>query len=114
MRHNRKVIAVAAAVAALGVGGAGAAYGVSGSGSEERVTGPDAKKAEAAALDAVGGGTVTEVEHQDGDGAGVFEVEVKRDGGSQVEVHIDESYNSVGQAPDDDSGKDEKGEDPSN
>ena len=105
MRINRKLVAVAATVGALGVGGAGAAYAVGGGGSEEQVKGPDAKTAESAALEAVGGGTVTEVETQDGDGAGVYEVEVKRDDGSQVEVHLDKQFNPVGTQADDDSGE---------
>jgi Peptidase propeptide and YPEB domain len=75
------------------------------------VTGPDAEKAKRAAIEAVGGGSVTEVERQDGDGAGVFEVEVRRDDGSQVEVHIDGSYQPVGRAADDDSGSESDDDD---
>jgi hypothetical protein len=55
---------------------------------------------------------VLEVERQDGDGSGVYEVEVQRDDGSQVEVHVSGSYDPVGTAADDDSGsEDESGED---
>jgi uncharacterized membrane protein YkoI len=107
-RINRRAIAIGAAVAALAAGGAGVAYGVSGD-SKEQVTGPSAEKAKSAALDAVGGGTVLEVERQDGDGAGVYEVEVKRPDGSQVEVHVNGNYNSVGTAADDDSGSEDEG-----
>jgi Peptidase propeptide and YPEB domain len=99
---NRKTVAIAAGVLALGAGGAGIAYAVGGD--EEQVTGPDASRAEAAALEAVGGGTVTEVEHQDGDGAGVYEVEVQRPDGSQVEVHIGGDFQPLGTAADDDAG----------
>jgi hypothetical protein len=56
-------------------------------------------------LDAVGGGTVTEVEFQDGDGAGTYEVEVKQADGSQVEVHLDGAFEKVGTAADDDAGE---------
>jgi hypothetical protein len=63
-----------------------------------------------AALEAAGGGTVLEIERQDGDGAGVFEVEVRRSDGSQVEIHLDAGYQPVDTAADDDSGS-ESGED---
>ena len=101
MKLNRRIIAIGvAAVALLAAGGAGIAQAVGGS--EEQVTGPEAEKAKAAALKAVGGGTVLEVERQDGDGAGAFEVEVRRADGSQVEVHIDARYQPVGRTSDDD------------
>ena len=111
MKLRRKTIAIAASIAALAAGGAGVAYAVS-SDSEEQVTGTAAEQAKSAALDAVGGGTVSEVERQDGDGAGAFEVEVQRADGSQIEVHLSGQYESVGTASDDDSGSgsDEAGE----
>jgi hypothetical protein len=83
-----------------------------GADSEESLTGPDAQKAKSAAIAAVGGGgTVTEVERDDGDGtsSGVYEVEVKRDDGSQVEVHLDGDYNVVGQQADEDGPNDKDG-----
>jgi hypothetical protein len=107
MNVNRKFVAIGAAVVVLTAGGAGIAYAVGGGESEEQVTGPDAEQAKSAALDAVGGGTVTEVEYQESGSAGVYEVEVQRDDGSQVEVHIDGSFDSVGTAADDDSGSGE-------
>jgi uncharacterized membrane protein YkoI len=107
MKVNRKVLAIGAAVAVVAAGGVGIAYAVGGD-SEESVTGPDAERAKAAALESVGGGTVTEIEHQDGDGAGLFEVEVQRPG-SQVEVYVDGNYNAVGSAGDDDSGAEDEG-----
>ena len=111
MNVNRRTIAIGAAAAALAAGGVGIAQAVGGD-PEEAVVGPDADRATSAALDAVGGGTVTEVEHQDGDGAGVFEVEVQRADGSQVEVHIGGDFQPLGTAPDDDSGaEDDEGED---
>jgi uncharacterized membrane protein YkoI len=67
------------------------------------------ERAKAAALESVGGGAVTEIEHQDGDGAGRFEVEVERPDGSQVEVYVDGSYDAVGSAGDDDSGAEDEG-----
>lgn len=106
-RVSRKTIAVGAAVAALAAGGAGIAYAVGDGESEEQVTGPDADKAASAAIDAVGGGTVTEAEYQEADGEGFYEVEVQRPDGSQVEVHLDGQFQPVGTASDDDSGSGE-------
>ena len=95
MKLNRRiVIAVSAVVAVLAVGGAGIAQAVGG-GSEKPVTGAAAEQAKAAALETAGGGTVTEIEGQDGDGAGVYEVEVRRDDGTQVEVHLDAQFQPV-------------------
>ncbi|MBA2630606.1 MAG: PepSY domain-containing protein [Thermoleophilaceae bacterium] len=115
MKRNRRIVATAAGITALAAGGAGIAYGVAGE-SDERPTGPGAERAKRAALEAVGGGSVSEIERQDGDGAGAFEVEVRRADGSQVEVHVDRNYNVVGQSGDDDgpgetegSGEDEGG-----
>src|SRR5688500_9312847 len=107
---NVRTLMIAAAIAmlmALGIG-AGIAY-ANGGDSEEQLTGPDAEKAKNAALAAVGGGSVTEVERDDGYGTGVFEVEVKRDDGAQVEVHLDRDYNVVGQQTDEDGPSDKDG-----
>jgi uncharacterized membrane protein YkoI len=103
---NVKTLVIAAAVAMLlALGAAGIAY-ANGTDSEEQVTSPEADKAKSAAIAAVGGGTVTEVERDDGDDgygtSGVYEVEVTSDGGSQLEVHLDGDYNVVGQEADED------------
>ena len=107
---NIRTLVIAAAVAILvALGGTGIAYAAGGD-SEEQVTGTDAEKAKSAAIAAVGGGTVSEVERDDGDGsAGGFEVEVKRDDGSQVEVHLDGDYKVVGQQADEDGPNDQDG-----
>jgi uncharacterized membrane protein YkoI len=110
---NVRTLVIAAAVAMLlALGAAGIAY-ANGGDSEEQVTGPDAQKAKNAAIAAVGGGTVTEVERDDGDDgygtSGVYEVEVTREDGSQLEVHLDGDYNVVGQEADDDGSNDEDG-----
>jgi uncharacterized membrane protein YkoI len=105
----RTVVMAAAAAIVVALGGAGIAY-ANGGDSEEQLTGPDAGKAKSAAIASVGGGTVTDVERDDGDdgfGTGVFEVEVKRDDGSQVEVHLDGDYNVVGQEADEDGPNDD-------
>jgi hypothetical protein len=110
MNINRKVLAIGAAIAVLAAGGVGIAYAVGGGDSEERVTGPDAQKAEAAALDAAGGGTVLESEYQEAGSAGFYEVEVQRPDGSQVEVHLDSQFQPVGTAADDDTGSESEDE----
>ena len=110
---NVKTLVIAAAVAMLlALGAAGIAY-ANGTDSEEQVTSPEAEKAKSAAIAAVGGGTVTEVERDDGDDgygtSGVYEVEVTREDGSQLEVHLDGDYNVVGQEADEDGPNDNDG-----
>ena len=107
---NVKTLVIAATIAMLvALGAAGIAY-ANGTDSEEQVTSPEAEKAKSAAIAAVGGGTVTEVERDDGYGtSGVYEVEVTRDGGSQLEVHLDGDYNVVGQEADEDGPNDNDG-----
>jgi len=68
--------------------------------SAEQLTGPKADEAAQAALDAVGGGTVLEVEAAD-DGASGFEVEIRQSDGSEVEVNLDENMNVTSQGQDD-------------
>jgi hypothetical protein len=105
----RTLVITAAVVAMLvALGGAGIAY-ANGGDSEEQLRGPDAEKAKSAAIGAVGGGTVTEVERDDGNGTGVYEVEVTREDGSQLEVHLDGDYNVVGQQADEDGPNDKDG-----
>jgi uncharacterized membrane protein YkoI len=95
-------------IAALAVGGAaiaGAAGGDDDS-SDRAITGNALDRASAAALEHTGGGKVTETEV--GDEEGYYEVEVTRDDGSQVDVHLDRSFNVLGAAGDDDgSGEDD-------
>ena len=109
MKFNRRIAMIVAAVAVLAAAGAGIAKAI-GVGGGEQVTGPAAEQAKAAALKAAGGGTVLEIEGQDGDGAGVYEVEVRRADGSQVEVHLNAAFEPVGTQADDDNGS-ENGED---
>ena len=107
---NVRTLVIAAAFVAmlLALGGAGIAY-ANGGDSEEHLTGPEAAEAKNAAIAAVGGGTVTEVERDDGNGTGAFEVEVTRNDGSQLEVHLDGDYNVVGQQSDEDGPSDNDG-----
>jgi hypothetical protein len=82
-----------------------------GADSEERLTGSDTQKVKSATIAAVGGGTITEVERDDGDDgygtSGVYEVEVNSDEGTQVEVHLDGDYDVVGQEADEDGPNDD-------
>jgi hypothetical protein len=108
MRRKRTLV-VAAVVAGVLAIGAGAGIARTVGGADEHVTGPAAGKAAAAAVKAAGGGKAVEVEYQDGDGAGVYEVEVRRPDGSQLEVHLNGQFQPVGTAADDDSGNESEG-----
>jgi hypothetical protein len=103
MRVDRRIAMIVAAVVALAAAGAGIAKAV-GVGDSEQLSGPAADQAKAAALKAAGGGTVLEVEGQDGDGGGVYEVEVRRADGSTIEVHLNAAFEPVGTQADDDNG----------
>lgn len=68
-------------------------------GDDAPLTGGAWERAVAAALEHAGGGTVTETEMDD-DGA-VYEVEVRRPDGSEVEVQLDRSFTVTGSEVDD-------------
>lgn len=109
MTRNRKIIAAAASVAALGAGGAAiaSATGVVGDDdeSEKAITGSALERASAAALEHTGGGRVSETEV--GDEESLYEVEVTLPDGSQTDVQLDERFNVVGGEADSE-GEDEK------
>jgi hypothetical protein len=112
MQVNRRVVAVGAAGVAVVAGGVGIAYGVGAGESEEAVTGPNAEKAIAAAVEQVGGGEVLEAEYQESGSQGVYEVEIRRPDGSVVEVNVSGGFDAVGTATDDEgAGEDEGAED---
>ena len=72
---------------------------------DEPITGSDAERAAAAALEYTDaayatGGEVTEVEA--GDGGAAFGVEVRLPDGRQVEVHVDADFTIAGDELDDD------------
>ena len=58
------------------------------------ITGTALEQASAAALDYIGEGRVTETEV--GDEEGYYEVEITKDNGREVDVHLDESFNVLG------------------
>ena len=95
----KKLILAGGAVAALGVGGTALAGGIgsddgTGKGDDGEgtaITGSQLEKASKIAIDQVGGGRVTGSELQDEEG--YYEIEVTKDDGSQVDVHLDSHYN---------------------
>ncbi len=117
---NKKLkigLGTGAAIAVLAGGGAAIA-GATGGGDDE--SGPDdgagqpisgnaLDRASAVALDATGGGKVTASEIRDEEG--YYEIEVTRDDGSQVDVHLDRQLNVLDSAADGDSGESESGGD---
>ena len=83
------------AAAAVGTGVAVAAGGDDDN--EAPITGADLDRASAAALEHTGGGRVTETEV--GDEESYYEVEVTLDDGSQVDVQLDENFNTSAAPP---------------
>ncbi len=92
------------AIAVLAIGGtaiAGAAGGDDDA-TDKAISGSALTKASAAALEHTGGGSVTETEA--GDEEGAYETEVKREDGSSVDVHLDKSFTVLSQVSDNDEG----------
>ena len=101
----KKWVIAGAAVVALGAGGtaiAGSAGSDENGGTDDGpgkpITGPALDKASRIAIDHAGGGTVTETEFQDEEG--YYELEVKRDDGTQVDVHLDSHFNVLNESAD--------------
>lgn len=103
LRSKRIVIPTIAAAALIGVGGTVWANTAAAGPSDS-----DVDRASAAALAAVGEGKVTETEV--GDEEGAYEIEVTKDDGSQVDVHVDENFNVISQESDKGEGSDETDE----
>jgi hypothetical protein len=89
-----KLIATGAAAAVLAAGGAGGAWAVAGDDGENGLSGPQADKAVAAALEIIGGGKANAVERDSEDGA-TYEVEVTKPDGSTVDVRLGADYGLV-------------------
>jgi hypothetical protein len=94
----RKIIAVVALVLAAAAVAAGLAVGSGGRDEETPITGTALERASTAALAHTGGGRVTETEA--GDEEGAYEVEVTLPDGSQVDVHLNASFDVIGDEPD--------------
>src|SRR5215203_1244614 len=104
---KKRTLIALLAVAALGAGGAAIAGAAAGGDddtgeADKAITGTALDRAGAAALDATGGGTVTETEV--GDEESYYEVEVTRADGSQVDVQLDRGFHVVGQKADHEDG----------
>ncbi len=102
MRNRTKLWIAGATALALAAGGGGLAV-ASGSGddtadSEAPITGNSLDQASTAALEHVGGGTVSDTET--GDEESYYEVEVTREDGSQVDVQLDRDFQVVSQESD--------------
>jgi len=95
--RTKLVIAGVAAAGALSVG-TGIAIAGGGDDDETPITGSALERAEAAALEETGGGTVTETEV--GDEQSYYEVEVTLDDGTQIDVQLDEDFDVVGREAD--------------
>ena len=93
-----RIVSIAALVVAIAAVSAGFAIGAGGRDDSTPITGTALARASAAALDHVGGGRVTGTEA--GDEEGAYEVEITLADGSQVDVHLDGSFNVLGDAPD--------------
>jgi hypothetical protein len=98
-RRTRWIVGGALTVAVVG-GGAGIAVANGVGGEDEPLTGSALERANAAALQHTGGGTVIETEAGDDDAA--YGVEVMLADGRVVEVALDERFNVVSQHADDD------------
>jgi uncharacterized membrane protein YkoI len=109
MVFRKRIYWVVALVAVLAVAlGAVTLTAVAQGGDDDQpITGPALEQATAAALVHTGGGTVTETEV--GDDGAAYSVEVRLDDGRQVEVNLDENFNVIGQADDDDGPNDQDG-----
>lgn len=105
-RRTGIVIAIAALAGAVAVGAGAVVATTDDDETETPITGDALERASAAALDHVGEGRVTETEV--GDEEGFYEVEVTRDDGSQVDVHLTEDFAVIGA---EDDGADDEGED---
>jgi uncharacterized membrane protein YkoI len=102
MQRRAKIIIGVAAVAAAAALGTGIAIAGSDDEATERpITGEARDKAEAAALEYTHGGRVTGTEV--GDEESLYEVEVTRADGSQVDVQLDKNFNVVGDKVDEES-----------
>ncbi len=92
------VIAAVAVVTAIVLAGGSVFADVVDRDSETPITGEALERASAAALEYLGEGRVTDTEVGDEDG--YYEVEVTLDDGSEVDVHLDETFTVLGRETD--------------
>lgn len=100
MQKKTMIIGSAAASGVLLLGGVAAVNASDGAGltggerDDTPLTGSTLSKASDAAIEAAGGGKVTETERSD-DGDSAYDVEVTLDNGDQVDVELNEDFNVV-------------------
>ncbi|MFI5931759.1 PepSY domain-containing protein [Actinoplanes sp. NPDC051494] len=94
LRTKRVIVTTTAAVAALAIGG-----GVWATAANADVRGEDRDRLGNAAVQAVGGGTVTDVDTSDDKGE-AYEVEVRKQDGSEIDVALDKDGKVIGQQAD--------------
>jgi len=104
---RKRIAVVLAAAAVVTAGTVGAARALSGDDDthEQPTPASERDRAEQAALEETGGGTVTGTEVDDEETK--YEVEVTLGDGHQVDVQLDEDFQVVGTDGDDDSGSDD-------
>lgn len=107
---NRRTRIAIAGVASAAVIAGGAAVAVANGGDDAPIQGSARDHAVQAALDHVGGGTVTETET--GDGGAAYTVEVRLPDGRQVEVELDARFQVIGTEGDEDGAGDAEGDGP--
>ena len=100
MRKRTKLVITGAVIAALAATGVGIGMAATGGDHDDPITGAAYDRAATAALAHVGEGRVTDTEA--GDEEGAYEVEVTREDGSQVDVHLDEDFQVLGTEADHD------------
>ncbi len=105
LRSKRVLISSAAVVAVLGIGGV--AWGTT---ANADLAGSERERVGSAATEAVGGGTVLEVETSDDRGE-AYEVEVRKDDGTEVDVALDEDLQVVAERDDRDDDGDDRDDD---
>ena len=93
----KRVVLAVAAIGGLALGGAAIA-GATGGDDSKPISGDALQHASRVALEHTGGGQVTATEVRDEEG--YYEVEVKRDDGSQVDVHLDQDFKVTDASPD--------------
>ena len=108
MKDKLKGMVIAlVAIGALAVGGAAIAGAAGGDddAADKPISGSALKQASAAALEHTGGGSVTETEA--GDEEGAYEIEVRLKDGSSADVHLNKDFNVLSQVSDNDKGGEE-------
>src|SRR5437867_7349488 len=93
MINKLKATLIAAAAIAALAGGAAIAVATGGDdkNSDKPITGNALDRASGVALQQTGGGRVTDTELRDEEG--YYEIEVRRNDGTQVDVHLDRNFN---------------------